>query len=58
MPELEVKEHKETWKNLKTMKDLRYWVLEHAPFSSRKEMYHKEIEFINKELEYEELKRY
>jgi hypothetical protein len=52
-PELKVKGIPEKrWKMLLTMRDLRLWVEENAPFSSRAEMYKKEIYQINEEINY------
>jgi hypothetical protein len=51
-PELKVKLHKERWRNLATMRDLRQWIHEYAPHSSRSEKYSNEIEQLTREIQY------
>ncbi len=54
-PELKVKVHKQKWKNLLTMRDLRLWIHEYAPWSSRREKYSAELEQITREIQYLQL---
>ena len=50
-PELKVgKVPEKRWKMLMTMRDLRLWIDEHAPFSSRYDLYRKELYQINAEI--------
>ena len=52
-PELKIKSvPNKRWKFLLTMRDLRLWIEENAPFSSRAQMYKAEIYQINEELNY------
>jgi hypothetical protein len=51
-PELKVKVHNQRWKNLMTMRDLRLWIHEYAPWSSRSGKYANELEQITRELQY------
>jgi hypothetical protein len=55
-PELKVNPSSQKWKNLLTMRDLRYWILENAPHSSRAFKHNVEIEHINKEINYLQFK--
>ena len=51
-PELKVKVHRQRWRNLMTMRDLRLWIHEYAPFSSRSSKYSNELEQITREIQY------
>jgi hypothetical protein len=52
-PELKAKSiPNKKWKTLLTMRDLRLWVEENAPFSSRAKLYKAEIYQINEEINY------
>lgn len=57
-PELKIKGiPTKRWKMLMTMRDLRLWIEENAPYSSRYEQYKSEIYQINHELNYLQLRR-
>jgi hypothetical protein len=51
-PELKTKISKQKWKNLMTMRDLRLWVIEYAPFSSRTQKYSDQLEQVTREVLY------
>ena len=52
-PELKVsKVPEKRWKMLMTMRDLRLWMIEHAPFSSINHIYKAELYQINSEINY------
>jgi hypothetical protein len=51
-PDLKVKVSKQKWKNLMVMRDLRMWVIEYAPFSSRTQKYSDQLEQVTREIEY------
>jgi hypothetical protein len=52
-PELKIKGiPNKRWKMLMTMRDLRLWIQENAPFSSRSIKLEQEIFYINKEINY------
>lgn len=51
-PELKVKVSNKRWKNLMTMRDLRLWIQEYAPFSSRTPKYADQVEQITREIQY------
>jgi hypothetical protein len=52
-PELKIKGiPTKRWKMLMTMRDLRLWIEEYAPFSSRAHLYKSQIYQINEELNY------
>jgi hypothetical protein len=56
-PELKVSKVPDTrWKMLMTMRDLRLWMNEHAPFSSRNKTYRAELYQINLEINYLQLR--
>jgi hypothetical protein len=56
-PELKVgKVPDKRWKMLMTMRDLRLWIDEHAPFSSRWALYRREMYQINAEINYLQFK--
>lgn len=56
-PELKIKGiPTKRWKMLMTMRDLRLWVEENAPHSSRAQMYKAEIYQINHEINYLQLR--
>jgi hypothetical protein len=56
-PELKIKSvPTKRWKMLMTMRDLRLWILENAPNSSRATKHEIELEHINKELHYLQFK--
>ena len=43
---------RQRWKMLLTMRDLRLWIEQNAPFSSRANKFHKELYQINMEINY------
>jgi hypothetical protein len=47
---------KQRWRMLMTMRDLRQWIHENAPFSSRAIKYEREIYYLNKEINYLQMK--
>ncbi len=51
-PELKIKSHNERWRMLMIMRDLRLWIHEYAPWSSRAMKYHHELEQITREIQY------
>jgi hypothetical protein len=56
-PELKIKGiPTQKWKMLMTMRDLRLWVEENAPFSSRAHLYKSEVYQINHEINYLQLR--
>lgn len=56
-PELKIKGiPTERWKFLMTMRDLRLWIVENAPFSSRSQQYKMEIFRIHNEITVLQLK--
>jgi hypothetical protein len=51
-PEMKELNPTKRWKMLLTMRDLRLWVLENAPLSSRSEKYKDQLEAIIREVNY------
>ena len=51
-PELKIKSNNERWRTIMIMRDLRLWIIEYTPWSSRTLKYSNEIEQLTRELEY------
>ena len=51
-PELKLTTPKEKWRLIMTMRDLRFWMIENAPHSSRNLKLTIELEKLNRELHY------
>ena len=51
-PEMKTLNPTKRWKMLMTMRDLRLWVLENAPFSSRANKHQDQLEGIIREINY------
>lgn len=51
-PEMKTLNPKKRWKMLLTMRDLRLWIIENAPFSSRADKHHDQLEAIIREINY------
>jgi len=51
-PEMKTLNPTKRWKMLLTMRDLRFWVMENAPFSSRVNKHQDQLEAIIREINY------
>lgn len=51
-PEMKTLNPTKRWKMLLTMRDLRLWILENAPFSSRADKHQDQLEAIIREINY------